>query len=212
MKTNLVNSTNMKNRLHKRKKLNRYDQFDNSFYKKVQNGFTKIFNKNPDLIVTFGCSILSKKFINKFNNKIINVHLGLSPYYRGTGTNFWPFVNNELQFLGVTFLSIDKGVDTGPILHQFRSRLSVKDNIHEIGNRTIQDLINPLKKLILNYKNLKKVKQWKYKEYKYYKEKDFEDENVIKLFQNYKNKIIKKYLLKKMMIDKKFKIVKSKVI
>ena len=44
---NLVNSTNMKNRLHKRKKLNRYDQFDNSFYKKVQNGFTKIFNKNP---------------------------------------------------------------------------------------------------------------------------------------------------------------------
>ena len=39
---------------------------------------------------------------------MINVHLGLSPYYKGSATNFWPFVNNELQFLGVTFMVTDK--------------------------------------------------------------------------------------------------------
>ena len=33
-------------RLKKRKKLNRYDKFDNDFYKKVQRGFLKIVNKN----------------------------------------------------------------------------------------------------------------------------------------------------------------------
>jgi len=44
---NLVTPKNMKKRLLKRKKLNRYDQFSVNFYKKVQDGFIKILKKNP---------------------------------------------------------------------------------------------------------------------------------------------------------------------
>ena len=44
---NLVNSKNMKERLLKRKKLNRYDRFNSKFYKKVQDGFLKISKVNP---------------------------------------------------------------------------------------------------------------------------------------------------------------------
>ena len=44
---NLVNNKNMLLRLNKRKKLNRYDKFKNSFYKKVQDGFLKIAKRNP---------------------------------------------------------------------------------------------------------------------------------------------------------------------
>tara|TARA_B100000780_G_scaffold148293_1_gene103628 strand:+ start:516 stop:1127 length:612 start_codon:yes stop_codon:yes gene_type:complete len=44
---NLVSQKNMKKRLLKRKELNRYDQFSSSFYKKVQDGFIKIFKKKP---------------------------------------------------------------------------------------------------------------------------------------------------------------------
>ena len=44
---NTVNEKNMRKRLLKRKKLNRYDQFDNKFYTKVQRGFLKILKKNP---------------------------------------------------------------------------------------------------------------------------------------------------------------------
>ena len=36
----------MKERLKKRRKLNRYDNFDSKFYKKVQAGFIKLSNKN----------------------------------------------------------------------------------------------------------------------------------------------------------------------
>ena len=43
---NTVNKKNMKIRLKKRKKLNRYDLFDYNFYKRVQNGFLKIAKKN----------------------------------------------------------------------------------------------------------------------------------------------------------------------
>ena len=42
---NLVNKQNLYLRLKKRKKLNRYDKFNMSFYNKVQNGFLKLANQ-----------------------------------------------------------------------------------------------------------------------------------------------------------------------
>ena len=44
---NIVNAENMKKRLFKRKKLNRYDKFNEAFYKRAQDGFIKILKKNP---------------------------------------------------------------------------------------------------------------------------------------------------------------------
>ena len=44
---NIVSLKNMKNRLMKRKNLNRYDKFDNNFYTKVQKGFINLLKKNP---------------------------------------------------------------------------------------------------------------------------------------------------------------------
>ena len=44
---NLVNDKNMRLRLNKRKKLNRYDKFKSEFYRKVQEGFLKILKQNP---------------------------------------------------------------------------------------------------------------------------------------------------------------------
>jgi len=43
---NKVSTKNRIKRLKKRKSLNRYDKFKNSFYKKVQNGFLKLAKKN----------------------------------------------------------------------------------------------------------------------------------------------------------------------
>ncbi len=43
---NIVDFKIMKKRLMQRKKLNRYDKFDNFFYKKVQNGFLKLASRN----------------------------------------------------------------------------------------------------------------------------------------------------------------------
>ena len=46
---NIVNSRNMIERLKKRKNLNRYDKFKINFYKKVQNGYLKLYKKNPKI-------------------------------------------------------------------------------------------------------------------------------------------------------------------
>ena len=45
---NIVNKNNMLKRLRSRKNLNRYDKFDYSFYKKVQNGYLKLAKKKKN--------------------------------------------------------------------------------------------------------------------------------------------------------------------
>ncbi len=71
---NLVNEKNMKIRLKQRKKLNRYDKFEMSFYKKVQSGFIKIANKNKKKYLKINSNIdigINKKIIIKKINKLI---------------------------------------------------------------------------------------------------------------------------------------------
>ena len=71
---NLVNEKNMKIRLKQRKKLNRYDKFEMSFYKKVQSGFIKIANKNMKKYLKINSNIdiaINKEIIIKKINKLI---------------------------------------------------------------------------------------------------------------------------------------------
>jgi|TARA_Y100000022_G_scaffold28459_1_gene21993 dTMP kinase len=66
---NIVNQKNMIKRLKLRKRLNRYDKFNNSFYKRVQNGFLKLSQKknrkyqiiNSNLDINFNKSLILKK-------------------------------------------------------------------------------------------------------------------------------------------------------
>jgi len=71
---NTVNLKNMKKRLRLRKKLNRYDKFDNKFYDKVQNGFIKILKKNPNKYIRINSNLdinLNENIIlNKINDLI----------------------------------------------------------------------------------------------------------------------------------------------
>jgi folate-dependent phosphoribosylglycinamide formyltransferase PurN len=175
----------------------------------------KIFNQfkklNLDVIICFGSSIIKNPLLSYYKNKIINLHLGISPYYYGSASNFWPAVNNEPQFFGSTIMFLDKGVDTGPIIHQMRPKLRVNDTIHDIGNRIIYDTTKLIEKIIINISKIKiKIKNKKYVKSKIYKKKDFSLKSLILLKKNFKNEMIRKYLNKKTLIDKKYPIIKQK--
>ena len=66
---NIVSKNEMFRRLKQRKKLNRYDKFDQKFYKKVQIGFLKLAKKNTkkykiinsDLDISHNKSLIIKK-------------------------------------------------------------------------------------------------------------------------------------------------------
>ena len=69
---NTVSTKNLKLRLKKRKRLNRYDKFNSTFYSKVQKGYFKIFSKRKNYMI-----IDSNLPINANKKIIINKILDL---------------------------------------------------------------------------------------------------------------------------------------
>ena len=63
----IVNNKNMRKRLNLRKKINKYDKFNYSFYDKVQKGFLKIARNNKNYIIIDS----NKKSIKENSNIII---------------------------------------------------------------------------------------------------------------------------------------------
>ncbi|MFL2903376.1 MAG: dTMP kinase [Candidatus Pelagibacter sp.] len=63
---NIVNKKNLYSRLKKRKSLNRYDKFDISFYRKVQNGFLKLANSKKKIY-----QVINSNINIKINEKLI---------------------------------------------------------------------------------------------------------------------------------------------
>ena len=166
-----------------------------------------IKNFKPDILIVFGSSIIKEPLISLLPaGHIINLHLGISPYYRGSGTNFWPFVNNELEYLGSTILHLDAGIDTGDIICHVRPKIDFNDNVHTVGCKIIKSSVESLIKIIKlldGGKKLNRVKQWEVKD-RYYKTKDFDETTLSKYKNNLKNNMIKNYLESE---DKKITLV-----
>jgi phosphoribosylglycinamide formyltransferase 1 len=169
----------------------------------------EIISLNPDMIVTFGCSIIKSPLIEAFKNRIVNVHLGLSPYYFGSGTNFHCLVNNDFQFEGYTFMYMDKGIDTGNIIHQARAKIRLFDNPHQIGNRLIKNMTKDFINLIVNFDLVKHKNPVTNYFGKTYKTKDATDALTLKLYENFDNDAVNKYLKKEQELLKKFPIIEQ---
>jgi methionyl-tRNA formyltransferase len=148
-----------------------------------------------DIAITFGVSILNSKTINALHDKILGIHLGLSPYYRGSGTNFFPFVNNELEAVGYTLMHLDSGVDTGNIVHQGRAPIVLGDSIHTIGNRNIRLLFGDIIKLIESKFDFSISKsQISRDSNRYYRKKDFSEQSLRAALENLNNGLVERYL------------------
>lgn len=105
----------------------------------------------PDVVCLFGTSILKAPWLEAFPNCIVNLHLGLSPYYRGAATLFWPFHDGRLECLGTTMhLAIAK-VDAGAILKRIKPRFEVGDSYYTITTRLIRDSLDQFPAVAMDY-------------------------------------------------------------
>lgn len=92
------------------------DEFNSAFLEKVD-------SYQPDLIVLAGfLVVIPAMMIDKYENKIINIHPSLIPSFCGTG--FYGLKVHEaalkrgVKISGATVHFVDKGTDTGPIILQ----------------------------------------------------------------------------------------------
>lgn len=156
---------------------------------------SEILDFAPDVLVAYGCSLVDSELIQRFSGCFINIHLGLSPYYRGTATNFWPLVNNEPEFVGATFMFIDEGVDTGNIIHQIRAEIYPGDSPHQLGNRLILQIPKILCELVNHIDDIKAFPQVPSgKVDRVYRRKDFSEEATRRVYLNFANGMIDTYI------------------
>lgn len=146
-------------------------------------------------IAVFGSGLLNQVILECCPGKVINAHQGLSPYYRGSGTNFWPFVNRELQYVGTTIHYIDPGIDKGRIICHGRPTIERGDSLHRIGCKAVETsacLLCQVFSLLEQGKPLGGIQQWE--KGKLYQRKDFNAQAVRKARENIQNGLIDEYV------------------
>ena len=108
--------------------------------------------------------IFSKHEINKYSKRVINIHFGDLPKYRGRHPLSWAILNNEKK-IGCTIHLINEKIDQGFVLKKYFVQNNLHDNSKTIEKKIIELLgVN----LVLAIKNLIKNKHRKIKKGTYY--------------------------------------------
>ena len=132
-----------------------------------------------DLYIIFGSSFIKGDLIDfLIEKKAINIHMGVSPYYRGADCNFWALNDNNPHLVGATIHLISKNLDSGPIL--FHALSNLKDDPFEYTMSTVKSAFESIVAKIKDQSilEIKPVDQDKENEIRYSKLSDF-NENVI---------------------------------
>ncbi len=104
-----------------------------------------------DVVLLFGTVILKDMWLRAFPDKIVNLHLGLSPFYRGAATLFWPFVTGELECVGSTVHLATQRVDAGAILRRIKADPQPGDSYYSLTNRLIRRSIEAMPDIVAAY-------------------------------------------------------------
>tara|TARA_Y100000996_G_scaffold295710_1_gene234065 strand:- start:374 stop:1027 length:654 start_codon:yes stop_codon:yes gene_type:complete len=123
---------------------------------------------NPDLIVLAGfMRILGKKIINRFANKMINLHPSLLPLYPGLNTHEQVLKNNDKRH-GISIHFVTPQLDAGPLIAQASIEIGSDRRLDQLIKRihTIEHHLLPkvIKEMCLDNIYLDKNNKVIYKE------------------------------------------------
>ena len=94
-----------------------------------------LINYDVELIVMAGwMKILSNFFINKFKNRIINIHPSLLPSYKG-GNAIKDSLLNGAKITGCSVHFVDEEVDSGCLIMQAALSVIKEDNIESLSKK-----------------------------------------------------------------------------
>ncbi|AEF16760.1 phosphoribosylglycinamide formyltransferase [Thermoanaerobacterium xylanolyticum LX-11] len=110
------------------------------FYKELANVVNEI---NPDGIILAGfITILNEEIVNKYHNRIINIHPSLIPSFCGKGyygiNVHKAVVDYGVKYTGCTVHFVDSGADTGPIIMQDVVKVEDDDTPETVASKVLK--------------------------------------------------------------------------
>ena len=100
-----------------------------------------------DLALSYGVHLLEPETLDRFPEARWNLHGGLSPWYRGVITHFWPSYMLEPQMTGMTVHELTQALDGGPIVHHVPAPLVRGDGVHDLACRAVKAAAGELPEL-----------------------------------------------------------------
>lgn len=135
---------------------------------------------HSDLYVVFGASYIRGWLVDFLvERKAVNIHMGLSPYYRGSSCNFWAMYDGNFGHVGATVHFLTKGLDSGPMLFHCLPNRCVGDTPFDFSMRAVLAAHNGLSQALQSkpFIDMAAVPQSTDDEIRYTRNADFE-ENV----------------------------------
>jgi len=83
---------------------------------------------SSDVYIVFGASYIKDWLVDFLvQHKAINIHMGVSPYYRGSSCNFWALYDEKPHYVGATIHLLSEGLDSGGMLFHALPTLNDED-------------------------------------------------------------------------------------
>jgi methionyl-tRNA formyltransferase len=84
-----------------------------------------------DYVVVFGSSYIKGWLADALIDKnAINLHMGISPQYRGSACNFWALFDNNPHLVGATIHRLAKSLDSGSVIQHIRPEFTGQNLFH----------------------------------------------------------------------------------
>lgn len=86
----------------------------------------------PDLVIVQGTTLIRNKTLAGIP-LVLNLHWGLSPYYKGSNCTEWAMINTDINNIGFTIHKISSKIDGGDIVTQGRPEIEMTDTANSIN-------------------------------------------------------------------------------
>lgn len=130
-----------------------------------------------EVYIVFGSSFIKGPLIDYLiEHRAINIHMGVSPYYRGSSCNFWAAYDGHPELVGATIHLLSKGLDSGDMLYHALPKPEAVDPF-VLGMKAVKaahdSLVERIRsKEIFEYTS---IAQDKSQEYRYTRNAEFTD-------------------------------------
>lgn len=149
----------------------------------------------PDLLLSYGVHMLTNETLACASGETWNIHGGLSPWYRGCITHFWPSYMLEPQMTGMTIHNLTQQLDAGDVVHQNVAPLVKGDGLHDLACRAVQGMIDDMLKLSSALEGEKEILKKSHKTTgKLWIANDWRPAHLRLIYDTYNDQIVDAYL------------------
>jgi folate-dependent phosphoribosylglycinamide formyltransferase PurN len=149
----------------------------------------------PDTVISYGIHKLDQNMLDVLPERAWNIHGGLSPWYRGNTTLFWPFYFLKPNWAGMTIHHLTSKLDGGDIVHHSVPPLNRGEGIHDVACNAVRQAGEDLTRILQFINNNESITTVQQKSSgKLFTSSDWIPQHLRLIYNTYNNDIVDRYL------------------